>query len=892
MSLGFSAISEAPISGVQFAGTGPTYSETGLSVSFNLTADCTASNTNPAAVGFVAAREAILFDNPLSIGRVIRLPPTLTDDIWLLTIAYDTAPTSWLDWLGSNGWNILFSSTSGAGLAFAVKTMGNTPDTLLILDNTTATPGNDGVLVAQAFRGQRPNNPVHDIGAYHASGTSALPDSPSLTTTVDGSRVFTLVVGDDDYGALAGSPAGYGDLIFLSSGAPGDTDLKAVAAMGSLVQPTAGAINPTPWDFTPFNDVWSGSTVALVPSVSSATYDETGLRVSVSLKVSSRQTNPNPAAYGWVSSFADLVPPGTSTGTGTVRLSPSLEDDLWIVQICIDSMIDLPKPPAWMLANGWTLIWDGGGGDPDNWLLYKFMGSTPDTTIEVEHSIFNDYTMNVVAQCFRGINKGSPFDVASTRTLGGSGDPDSPSITPITNGCVIVITAAGDDDSGSLTTVPAGFGNVVFQATGSLSATLGETTAAMANLIQGAAAPIDPAVWNWASFSDQWTAHSIALRPGATYDESGLTVTVNLSTATSDKQKANEGGLSAPFTLDAQGTDTVDLKESLSVAYTASGVATSKLKAKEVAAVTVNYTITVSDVRTYSESVTATVNYSVAITNTVDFTDHATTTFNLSVAFTDLKTMTEALTALVNYTLTLNDILTMGEHGTATVNFTVFVTDYHDSGGINETGRLAQFTLSTAATDTAAMNDPTTVTLNLTTTTLDTVSVNESVTTNVTFTAVATSAATLTEALTTTVTFTVTITDSFFYDETGLATQFTLATIGNEALTIGESVTTTVTYTTASVVIVSKNEPTTVTCQFTTATLNTVALTNSVATAVEFATTATDSWYIYLPPGTGKGVSAAGMGRGLSNPSEVRGKSTAGMGLNTTNSQGGEGESQ
>lgn len=94
--------------------------------------------------------------------------------------------------------------------------------------------------------------------------------------------------------------------------------------------------------------------------------------------------------------------------------------------------------------SGWTLRADrvvGGTVCANNLGIYhKFMGSSPDGSIAVPQPPAGwDYVIIVMA--FRGINTSTPFDVADATGTGG-GNPDPPSITPVTAGAIIVFAGS------------------------------------------------------------------------------------------------------------------------------------------------------------------------------------------------------------------------------------------------------------------------------------------------------------------------------------------------------------------------------------------------------------------------------------------------------------------
>ncbi|MFA5360351.1 MAG: Ig-like domain-containing protein, partial [Patescibacteria group bacterium] len=147
-----------------------------------------------------------------------------------------------------------------------------------------------------------------------------------------------------------------------------------------------------------------------------------------------------------------------------------------------------------------------------NW---KIMGGTPDTSVSCNGS---GSTLNgavCVAHVWRGVNQTTPLDVTSTNTVGtNSPVPNSPAITPITAGAIVIATGLGVGTAGDTSvTAPTGYGNQVdIQVDPSTAATVGIASKAWS----GSGAE-DPAVWtNWTQGTatyDSWGAVTLAIRP-------------------------------------------------------------------------------------------------------------------------------------------------------------------------------------------------------------------------------------------------------------------------------------------------------------------------------------------------------------------------------------------
>ena len=145
-----------------------------------------------------------------------------------------------------------------------------------------------------------------------------------------------------------------------------------------------------------------------------------------------------------------------------------------------------------------------------NW---KVMGGTPDTAV---NCLGNGVTTNgsvCEVHVWRNVDQTTPLDVTSTTAqANNSAIPNSPPITPVTAGSVIVSlglgTGAASDTS---VTAPTGYGN---QADISVDPGNAATVGVASKAWSGSGAE-DPAVWTgWTTTtSDSWAAVTLAIRP-------------------------------------------------------------------------------------------------------------------------------------------------------------------------------------------------------------------------------------------------------------------------------------------------------------------------------------------------------------------------------------------
>ena len=139
---------------------------------------------------------------------------------------------------------------------------------------------------------------------------------------------------------------------------------------------------------------------------------------------------------------------------------------------------------------------------------YKFMPSTPDTSI----TGLDATNVIHIAMVFRGVNTTTTFDVTTpaVASSGGSGTgmPNPPSITPVTNGVMIVALGYLDDDI-ITATAPT---NYTLARTGNYGSSGAGGTVMCAYRRLATAAAEDPGVFGGGG-SDDWVGATIGLRP-------------------------------------------------------------------------------------------------------------------------------------------------------------------------------------------------------------------------------------------------------------------------------------------------------------------------------------------------------------------------------------------
>ena len=139
----------------------------------------------------------------------------------------------------------------------------------------------------------------------------------------------------------------------------------------------------------------------------------------------------------------------------------------------------------------------------------KVMGPTPDTSVSVTSN--NSTARTVLVQAWRNVNASTPMDVTPTTVMsGGSSVINSPVITPVSTGAVIITTGAGLSDAQVVPTAPAGYTNAL---------TRGQNTAntynrcVIASKQWGGSGSEDPNQWVGNYLSSN--AITLALRPAS-----------------------------------------------------------------------------------------------------------------------------------------------------------------------------------------------------------------------------------------------------------------------------------------------------------------------------------------------------------------------------------------
>ena len=384
----------------------------------------------------------------------VTLPSMQQLDVVVVTLfGYDSGAEEVT--ISSSGWTKAAEYySSSIKLEISYKVMGETPDSSVAINGST-NASDAASAIAQVFRNVDVEQVLDQASPDPSLAGSGNPDSPSITTLTDGAWVCSCV---GSFGALSGpsAPSGYSNDDTLQTT---DSFNSSIGAASKLVA-TAGAENPGAWSgFASATNI--AATIALRPS--------TIIRVI--------GTAGNAAANG--ADFSITIP-------GDVQ-----EGDLVLVYTHLCDTTNA--------VDGYTKI----SSVP---IYYKFMGATPDTTVDVT-GLGNSLAANsAVCAVVRGVDA-SVLDATTTADGGTGAPPDSPSITTQTDGA-LVVSFGGSQVNDASVTEPTDYLN---PASATASDTVSSTAAVATRRIDSAGAE-DPGAWSdWTNGT--WNAYSVALKP-------------------------------------------------------------------------------------------------------------------------------------------------------------------------------------------------------------------------------------------------------------------------------------------------------------------------------------------------------------------------------------------
>jgi hypothetical protein len=202
--------------------------------------------------------------------------------------------------------------------------------------------------------------------------------------------------------------------------------------------------------------------------------------------------------------------------------------------------------PAAVTTSGYTSLDTSASSQVDLNASWKRMGVSPDTTVTCNGGGNAADAVAYVAMVFRGIDTTTAID-ATTITNSGTGDPNSNSITTVTNGAAVVTCFISEDTSSPIT-APTGYGDKVDEERSDANPVqVGAAWKAVATA--GAENPIP---WN-TSFAAgaNYIAYTIALRPAI-----ATTAVDGVFSATGTANVSLIGSVGANMMLNATGTGT------------------------------------------------------------------------------------------------------------------------------------------------------------------------------------------------------------------------------------------------------------------------------------------------------------------------------------------------
>lgn len=408
------------------------------------------------------------------------------------------------------------SSTTWTNYTGAYKFMGATPDTSVIVSGTGST-ADGGAGTIHVFRGVDTTTPLDVTTVTGSSGTTTRPDPGAITPVTAGAWIVAAGAGGNTGGASTTfSSSDLTSFITISS-----NDTYDVTVGGGIKTDwTSGAFDPAQFtysgtDSTLFSNrsltlalrpspnvtvyptgVSATGVVGLVYAPSQGTIDYIGARTQFIFGTTSTT---NVSLTGLTGGFAsapedgDLVVVSYAVGAGTAPFTG----------LSVGSSYTNLSVVSATHTNSSSLV-----------IGYKFMGSTPDTSVTVSSTGSSNNAATVVVQVFRGVDTTTPLDVTSTTASAtGSFLANPPSITPVSSGAWVVATGAGAGTGLLSTTTYSSSDLTSFRTISSDDSFDSLIGAGYARWTSGA---YDPAAFT-SNLGDNanrsWTAYTIALRP-------------------------------------------------------------------------------------------------------------------------------------------------------------------------------------------------------------------------------------------------------------------------------------------------------------------------------------------------------------------------------------------
>lgn len=396
-----------------------------------------------------------------------------------LVVAFGAVPTNTagIDWSGYTLIDENVNSASTGRSALYYKFMTSTPDTSATFTGDGDANSSVGAL-AMVFRGVDTSTPI-DVAATAATGSSTNPDPPAITAPATAEAVVAVFAFSRVNDAAITAPTNYSDITIANAG--GDTNDVSLAAAWRGGFCIGEAENPaafTNWS----TGSWRAISVVLRPIARKIVF--VGSVTNITLDGS------------------DPVLDLTALANG-IASSPS-EGDLVVICGGFNSASNVA---ASVITSGYTLPVQQSNGNTRHVVGYKVMGASPDTTVTGEGSGDAARGSAYVAQVYRNVDPSKPLDVTSTTATGSSTTPDSPSISPTSQNCMILSAAV--IATSSAPTRPEGYTRNNFANADDTSA---DSCAMMAFKTLIDASAENPPSWTGAT-SGGWCSATLALKP-------------------------------------------------------------------------------------------------------------------------------------------------------------------------------------------------------------------------------------------------------------------------------------------------------------------------------------------------------------------------------------------
>lgn len=410
------------------------------------------------------------------------------------------------------------SSTYVTNYTGGYKFMGATPDTSVTVSGTGST-ADAGAGTIHVFRGVDTTTPLDVATVTAGSTTTTRPNPGAITPTTAGAWIIAAGAGANIGGASTTfSSSDLTSFITVSS-----NDVYDVTVGGGIKTDwTSGAFDPAQFTYSGTDSASLSSyalTVALRPSPN-VTVRPTG--VSATGQVGSTYT-PTAGTIDYVGGKTLGFAGTTSTTnvsltdlTGGFLTAPQ-EGDLVVVSYGVAA----GGAPATGISIGSSYTNLSVLSQTDSRSIsfvvgYKFMGSTPDTSVTVSQTFSVNNAGCVTVQVYRGIDPTTPLDV--TPTSAGNINTflvNPPAITPVTAGAVVAVSGGGA--AVSLAT-NAAYSSSDLLSFSSVFGNAAQDVLLGAGYVRWVSGAVDPATFT-ANVGDStqfsWASYSVALRPAS-----------------------------------------------------------------------------------------------------------------------------------------------------------------------------------------------------------------------------------------------------------------------------------------------------------------------------------------------------------------------------------------